>query len=176
MEHSAHFVPTFRMARAIPFGLAVLTWVGAGGCSSPSKDPEPESREASRPASSLLLDLPPEVRKDLYRRLVIFSDQVGPIEQEIVQIEKIEDPSLRMKKLDEARDKLAAIADGITEVLDDKKYEKYNINPRYSHNFAAYWQRLNFYTARLNQLKKKRDQAFNEMKAAEAKAKEKAGG
>ncbi|MBL8696671.1 MAG: hypothetical protein JNJ88_21440 [Planctomycetes bacterium] len=108
--------------------------------------------------------------------MVIFSDQVGPIEQEIVQIEKIEDPSLRMKKLDEARDKLAAIADGIAEVLDDKKYEGYNINPRYSHNFAAYWQRLNLYTARLNQLKKKSDDAFNELKAAEAKGKEKEGG
>jgi len=166
-------------------GIGGIAYVMLSKNKEPEKPIEPPKPVAPPPASSkkvepaktnLLLELPPDVRKEIYGRLASFSDQVDPIEREIVKIEKIEDPAQRREKLDEARDKLSAIADGITEVLEDKKYEKYTKDERYGHNFASYWQRLNFYTARLNQLKKKSDDAFNELKAAEAKGKEKEGG
>lgn len=160
-------------------GIGAVLWILLTG-----KEPEkpkplppppatkPASKPASKPTGSLVKDLPPEIRKEIYDRLAKYSDRVDGLEKQEQAVEKESDAQKRLDGFREVQDAYSECAEGILEVLDDPKYEKWRKSEEYGPNFAGYEQRLKYYTSKMNMLKKKVSAAYNEVQVEKEKAKE----
>jgi hypothetical protein len=139
----------------------------------PVKLEKPASASASKPKTeSVLKDLPDDIRKELVKRTGAISDRVSPLEKELIEVEKGEpsDPRARSEKIDELRDKYAAIADDLLEVFEDPMFKPFRLNPIYNHHFQQYETRLGFYSDRQRQLRKMGEAATWEMKKLDQQA------
>jgi uncharacterized coiled-coil DUF342 family protein len=156
-------------------GIGIFAWVMfTKEPPKPAPTPPPpkkvESKPASKPSGPLVKDLPPEVRSELYQRLAKLSDKVDALERQQQQVEAITDPAERLEKLRAIHEEYSAISEGIVEVLEDPKYEKYRKDETYGPNFASYETRLKYYTNKMNDLRKKEQAASAEVAQQKLKA------
>lgn len=136
--------------------------------------PPPATKKVEPKAMSTIKEIPDETRKEIYKRLDVYSTQVDTLEKRQIEIEKIADAEKRYAELDKLSEDYAGVREGIADVLEDSKYELYRTDPAYGPMWQGYANRLNFYQVKMNQLKKLRDAAFNEVQSIKIK-KEKEG-
>jgi len=141
--------------------LALLALLALSCSSTP---PAPETELKPEP---LVKEVPANIKKEVQERIDAYWIRLEKIEKEVVEvISKITDPEVRFDKINEARDQVSECAEGIYDVLHDNNYWPYRSDQRY---WGAHEKRLVYLQSVLNDLKKKADQAFNEVKAKKEK-------
>lgn len=144
------------------------------------EEPPPESKPvpvatkpASKPATNptTIKEIPKEVMAKIYKALDQYSSQVDPLERREAEADKIEDAEKRYNEYEELSGKYSENREGIGDELEKEEYAIYRNNPDYGPTWQGYESRLKYWQNKMNAIKKKRDQAFIEMKAAKEKEK-----
>lgn len=139
----------------------------------PPPPPPPVSKPATKPKTdtmSTIKNIPPEVMKEIYQRLDKYSSMVDPLERREAEADKITEAEKRYDEYEKLSDLYAENREGIGDVLDDPKYRMYKEDSAYGPTWQGYENRMKYWQTKMNSIKKKRDQAFIELKAIKEKA------
>lgn len=171
--------PVIPILLVLAGGVGLFAFMMLGG----EKEPEPapvkpasvpittKPATAPKPQGGLKF-LPPDVQKALNLAANSASDKSIPLEIERIAVEKIADPAERRAKIDDLRDRYAAVAEELEGIIDDPKapWAKQRNDPEYGHVFQGYLNRLQFYTKTLSDLRKQSEAAWGEIKGKPAVA------
>lgn len=145
-----------------------------GGCASSKNHPTPASSEAAMVSQQPALpagskEIPESVRKEIHIRLEKYSSQIDGLERREMAADKIIDPEKRLADYEELGDMYGECREGVGEILDAPEYKIYREDPEYGLFWKAYAIRLNYWQAKMNVMRKKRDAAFKEVQAIRTK-------
>lgn len=165
--------PVIPILLVLAGGVGLFAFMMLGG----EKEPEPAPVKpasvpiATKPATAPsppkgLQFLPPDVQKALNLAADKPSSKVDGLVKRQMALEKEADPAVRREKIEELRDEFAAVAEELENVIDDKTavWAKFRHDPEYTHAFAQYLKRFDFYTKTQNELRKLSEAALWESK------------
>ncbi|MFN0207122.1 MAG: hypothetical protein ACKVS6_12535 [Planctomycetota bacterium] len=115
---------------------------------------------------STIKEIPAADRKEIYDRLTFYSDKIDPLERREMAADKLTNAEERLAEYEALSDEYGTNREGIGEVLDDPKYEKYKYDEAYGIYWKGYEDRLKYWQGKMNSIKKKRDAAFIEVRNA----------
>ncbi|MFN0207657.1 MAG: hypothetical protein ACKVS6_15225 [Planctomycetota bacterium] len=128
-----------------------------------------KSAETNQTLPSGVKEIPLEVRKEITSRLEKYSSQVDTLERREREADKLTDPQARLAEYEELSDQYGVCREGIGDVLSAPEYKLYREDPDYGIFWKGYENRLRYWQAKMNSIKKKRDATFLEIQAMKQK-------